>query len=207
VSGLLVHITVSAIPTIRVELHGGGTSVTEWLVAGAAVASAVVALCVSIWATSRTISNDRTERKLDRNADWREQVHDRQLNASADFAQAAFGALVVLNMIRPPAGRADGPPSEELARSRLLVDAARRGLARVQMLFREGAEVEVPKCANTVVTELTRAQQELEERASAKDPIRRAKAEAEYMSQLNEAEKHYYDFVARAGGVVSTPPE
>jgi FtsZ-interacting cell division protein ZipA len=196
---------------IVVKLAKDGASWRDNLTVAAAVSSPVISLIVAGWVTWRTIRNDRTQRALDRAAERLQQVHDRQLTASADFADAAHKARIAVVRVDPAAGQT----AEELAECEKAVDAGRLELARVQLLFRP-QQVQVRQAAEDLIDALATAQLAAQtarkartEMSSADEQCRRellaeqGTAQAEYADAVRKAETSYEKFVTEAGAVLS----
>jgi hypothetical protein len=196
-----MHTVLNAID-VRLVGGDGSPSIPQILTAAGAVASPFIALAVAVFVTSRTLANDRTQRALDRQDAWLQQLHDRQLTTSADFAHAAFRALVALDRLHPAAGE---PTDDRLAASKRAVEAARQAMARVQLLFR-GPTIAVTSAAQSLVDQLDTAQHSLERRHSSADLRTRAQAQADYVSALDLARKAHDSFLEIAAAAIGERP-
>jgi len=200
--GFVQHAAVSRPIDVRIINSDGSPSLSEIVVAVGAVASPFIAFIVAVYVTSRTLANERTQRALDRQNTWLEQLHDRQLATSADFAHAVFRALVVLDDMHPTTGETT---DERLADSKRALEAARLAMARVQLLFR--GTLRVTNAARTLVDLLNTAQKSLERRHSSEAPAERAKAQAEYASAIEAARLAHDEFLTEASAAIGEHPE
>jgi hypothetical protein len=188
---------------IDVRLIGGHRQpVTQILTVAAALASPIVSFLVAAFVTSRTIRNDREQRVLDREHEWFQQIHDRQLTSAADFGHSAFHALVILDRLHPLDHEAT---TDELSDSKKTLDEARRAMASIQLLFRDrprGVAAE----AEAIVDQLDTAQYHLEQRNASADPVARAEAQSEYVSAIDDARRRYQTFLVESAAAIETRP-
>ena len=210
----LVLLAQTTTVVVQVEKPSGGTSWVTIATAIAALAAPLVSLVIAYLVTSRTISNDREQRQLDREADRLNQVHERQLSASADFLHSASRALVRLLRLHPE----NRPSSSELRTSNDLVEDARRELPRVQLLFRRTNSV-VAATATRVLDGLTTAQRMLEvyertmNRTAASAPDRSArvsegaKAAADYKVGIDQAKGAYDALLEQVAAEIVRHPD
>jgi len=190
----------------------GGFPWRDSAVVVAALASPIVSIFVAHWVTSRTINNDRTQRALDRNAERRQQLHDRQLTASADFAHAAHTARVAV-VDADPSAVTVGPLLDTTDQS---VDDARLALARIQLLFRTENE-NVSAAAEALVDSLAsgfsalrRAHEVQAQLVNIASDRRRpllkqlANAQKDYAEAVDGAKTSYLEFTSEAATNLSS---
>jgi hypothetical protein len=179
--------------------------VRETLVAAAALASPIVSLVVALVVTSRTISNDRLQRTLDRSAERRKQLHDRQLDAAAELTQAAHAARIAVVRVDP----SDVDHGALLPAAETAVQEARLALGRVQLLFPTPDQA-VANAAEAVVDSIASAYgaarrahvagAELATSTGGKSGLleRLATAQADYAETVRAAEENYRAFTDAA---------
>lgn len=198
-----MHSVIADAFEVRLVGGNGGMSLTDALTALAAVASPVVALIVALLVTSRTITNDREQRALDRNQEWGKQLQEQQLQASADFASLVFASLVQLERLNPLDHE---PSSNQLTESRRKLELARPEMSKVQLLFGR-TDSDSREAAQTAVDSLDTAQVALERRNTTADAVIRAKQEAEYASALGAARAAYNTFLKEASSAIASRPD
>jgi hypothetical protein len=137
---------------ISIQFGSRGTSWRDTATVAAAVSSPVVALVAALYATTRTLANDRAQRALDRQADREQQRHDRQLTAAADFADAAHRARVAIERADP----AEAWLPQLSRQAEQAVGEARLQLARIQLLFKDAHDV--PAAAEALADALASAE-------------------------------------------------